>query len=57
MHTFQINTLIKFFNSTRFEPHRFILGRQLVVNAVFIWYVYVHWCKQSSRWKSVFDRT
>jgi len=31
-------------------------GRQLY-SQCFVWYVDMHWCKQSSRWKSVFDMT
>jgi len=55
MHTFQINILIQFLtSSTYFEPHGFILNKT-VTSAVFVWYVYMYWCKRSSGWKSVWD--
>ena len=40
-------------SSTCFEPHVFIL-RKTAVKGVFVWYIYMHWLKQSSRWKSAF---
>jgi len=32
-------------SSARFKPHGFIL-RKTVINTIFVWYVYMHWCKQ-----------
>jgi len=56
MHMFEINYLIQFYLNYGclllvFEPLWFVL-RKTVVNAIFIWYVYVQLCTHPSRWKS-----
>jgi len=53
MHTFQINVLIQFFVSpTGFELHVFII-RKTICTYNFVFYVFMHLGKQSSRWKEM----
>ena len=55
MHSFQINVLIQsFMSSSCFEHHIFVI-RKNICTCSFVWYVFLHLCKQSSRWEDVLD--
>jgi len=55
MYTFQINVLIQLsVFSTCFEHHVLII-RKTICTCSFLWYFFVHLCKQSSWWKDVID--
>jgi len=56
MYTFQINVLIQFLaSSTCFKHHVLIIIRKTICTCGFYGMTFMHLCKQSSRWKDMFN--